>query len=1664
MKHFFKRGLPLLLVLTMLSGLGVSADYRDMPTGWSKPAMESAVENQILQGFDGYLNPTGLLTRAELATIIVRVFGAKTLSDISGFIDVGENDWFHDYIAGAVHMGVIRGTGLNTMSPQKNATREEVFVVLAKALKLENGDPDILVQFADSGETSDWAVGAASAMVEAGYIAGSDGLLLPRENITREQFAQVLYNIFTAYYREPGRYSSDAKSSVIVNSPDVVLENMKVAGDVVIGDGVGDGDVWLNSVEIGGRLIVRGGGINSIHLNASEVDKITIAKVDGAVRVVIDGGSISVAEIADGSDQVIIEGGEIGELIVSESVPVSVKDAAVGELTVNSPAAEVAISGESVVEKIAVDGESSTVGITDNAKVSEVVVNAAGAEIKISGTTAVENLSVAPEAEGASVTTSEGTTIGSISADTDVTVTGDGKVSEITGDGNVTDASGEAVKPSTGDSGSQSGSSSGSGGIVLPHTHIYNEVERVEATCKAEGLITSKCSCGDVKTEVIAKLAHTYGDPVVTKATCTKAGKSVIVCTVCGEQEVTPIPAKGHTGSWFILPSETANVDAQQKRICEVCGEVEIESTGKPQVAPAAGYELSVKNDQIRVTVTPLDSSNIFSYNLYLSADGENWVSAGSALAQLSEGVLPYCKLSSYELIPGTTYTKLKIRSLPSNGYVHNEIVLDCDITAVDGGTSGNEAIFYQTYDGKIMAYVGTVDKYETVLSLHDSAGDKKIIKYLYGDSYVILDNIDDFTDYTYKVSRLGDMSVSDAHTGTLTVKYSEVSACVFSEETEHIYGDWVVTKEPNSTEDGERQRTCLICGNVETEVIDNGLPKATAAIGFEFIKRNNSFLMFNIKTGMSDTVTTEEILRYDVYFSTDNGNSWSERLTYAMNDTPAETLSSLFSETENFRAGVTYNKVKIVSAPKNNLEYKPNSAIFDCNLVVNDGGECAGTVTFTEGDDVNYTVGLVGVNTDNPYTGITIWSDQEKSKTLYDSVSPTSSTTRTIRKTMVSDDSWYEITQLSTPEITDDGAGASVTLYRSQLNKCQLPTATEDQNVTGVKFVGTSGNFAFNITRKSDEGVKRYEIYLSKDGVNWTDNFVAYASVCSLTADQNISFFNLSELEAGEYTKVMVRTCPTSGDSIDTVFNCSLTVVDGGESTAAAEFETDGTDNTVTVSGLDTESGKFSNYILLIAGDESGSTVKSSECHPLETTQFELFINGGTYYSIQQYGSVSVSDDGLTAQITVANGAFEGIVLKKLLDVPAGYEFSLNDKGDICIKLDLGDASTEGVYNYNIMLLKDESTDYDNYANFGAVDYNKIDQLSVMNPLVLNWDTFTKLRIRSNPAKDPNYKENYAVFDCNVIGKIEGGSAKATFTKVDEGIRVDFTDLDENGTDPILHLSGGSYTLVGDRSRNTMIIENIEGFENLTYWVDQFVNTVADGEPQTVTATRLEGTSYQCVLLKPVATVTDFSFAVDDYGMPIVTVTEPEDTTGITGYKVFFGKDDSEVWYSMADIRIGETSNHISHEHLAGTYSRVKITSQVNSDSNYLSNDYIADCSLTISEPTDRLDQVLCTFYDSGKLTIDSGAEANTPYVVNLLDSSSDIFGEYYLSTDENGKASEDVTILDIQKQNAKRYIASKITVETVSGTVCSFKAEKCGVSQTLEFVHDSPAAAVTE
>lgn len=121
MKNVFKRGLSLVLSLSLafsLMAVGASAEeFADMPNGWSRDAVASAVENGLLRGNDGKLNPTGLLTRAQLATVIVRAFGATAEADLSGFTDVKADGWYYSALAKAKGMGVMNGTSSTTMPP-----------------------------------------------------------------------------------------------------------------------------------------------------------------------------------------------------------------------------------------------------------------------------------------------------------------------------------------------------------------------------------------------------------------------------------------------------------------------------------------------------------------------------------------------------------------------------------------------------------------------------------------------------------------------------------------------------------------------------------------------------------------------------------------------------------------------------------------------------------------------------------------------------------------------------------------------------------------------------------------------------------------------------------------------------------------------------------------------------------------------------------------------------------------------------------------------------------------------------------------------------------------------------------------------------------------------------------------------------------------------------------------------------------------------------------------------------------------------------------------------------------------------------------------------------------------------------------------------------------
>lgn len=344
--------LVMVLSLFSISTAESETGFSDMPAdnNWSYKAMVSAVKNDLLQGNNGRLMPHESLTRAQLAVILNRAFGAKDMADISVYQDVKEPSWYYTDIAKAVRMGTLQGYN-GMMRPDDPVTRQEAFTVLARAIKLVDAGTEALDIFTDKADISPWAAPSLAAMVKEGYVNGSNGKINPVAVITREQFAQVMYNIFSLYISEAGTYTNNINGNALVNSDGVTLSGLTVSGDLIIGEGVGNGDITLDGVTVAGRLVVRAGGENSIRIiNSSNIGSIIVSKTgDGGVRVRTEEGCrVEVVYVDDGLDDVILEG-NYNQITINTDAPVVIKDAAVTGLTVNVKGADVRLEGSSTV-------------------------------------------------------------------------------------------------------------------------------------------------------------------------------------------------------------------------------------------------------------------------------------------------------------------------------------------------------------------------------------------------------------------------------------------------------------------------------------------------------------------------------------------------------------------------------------------------------------------------------------------------------------------------------------------------------------------------------------------------------------------------------------------------------------------------------------------------------------------------------------------------------------------------------------------------------------------------------------------------------------------------------------------------------------------------------------------------------------------------------------------------------------------------------------------------------------------------------------------------------------------------------------------------------------------------------------------------------------------
>ena len=174
---------------------GFAASFQDMPkeSEWSYKALNYCLKKDYLKGVDRlHIAPQSPLTRAQMAAIMNRVKGTTEVADISRFTDVQADDWFYNDIAKAVKAGFIYGRSEMEMAPNASITREEAFTILDRVL----GDKmaaDHLANYNDGKDVSAWAKKAVNRLIEEKIVTGDGMNLRPKANITREEFAQIIY-------------------------------------------------------------------------------------------------------------------------------------------------------------------------------------------------------------------------------------------------------------------------------------------------------------------------------------------------------------------------------------------------------------------------------------------------------------------------------------------------------------------------------------------------------------------------------------------------------------------------------------------------------------------------------------------------------------------------------------------------------------------------------------------------------------------------------------------------------------------------------------------------------------------------------------------------------------------------------------------------------------------------------------------------------------------------------------------------------------------------------------------------------------------------------------------------------------------------------------------------------------------------------------------------------------------------------------------------------------------------------------------------------------------------------------------------------------------------------------------------------------------------------
>ena len=172
--------------------------FTDTLEHWAKDYINDLYDKGIVTGVTKTtFAPESSIKRGDFVLMLYRAAGKPETEAVATFTDVSGDDYYARAIAWAESVGIAQGTGDGLFNPQSVLTREQAFTLVYRALaslgiEYTDGLAESLAVFTDTDTLAEYAQTPTATLVEMGVVAGSDGLLTPRSEMTRAQMQKYL--------------------------------------------------------------------------------------------------------------------------------------------------------------------------------------------------------------------------------------------------------------------------------------------------------------------------------------------------------------------------------------------------------------------------------------------------------------------------------------------------------------------------------------------------------------------------------------------------------------------------------------------------------------------------------------------------------------------------------------------------------------------------------------------------------------------------------------------------------------------------------------------------------------------------------------------------------------------------------------------------------------------------------------------------------------------------------------------------------------------------------------------------------------------------------------------------------------------------------------------------------------------------------------------------------------------------------------------------------------------------------------------------------------------------------------------------------------------------------------------------------------------------------